>query len=188
MDTLANLLAEAVVVEPLGGRPVACCDIKALAVRTHAAGKVLVADVTLTGLDGCPVLRLGADVAVAKLDGAWCVVGTNGASAQAFPVEPDVAQPGGWRAMSDAAQVVASYLRCHPRVADIRYPGLKNDPSFAIAARTLVGGFGPLVDYRLEGDDRWHRLTCTDEDARVQVMRMEHALGVGGVYAGAHIG
>jgi len=80
-----------------------------------------------------------------------------------------------FRATSDAAQVVAAYLSCHPKVEAVRYPGLKDDPSFQIAARTLVGGFGPFVDYCVDGT--WHRFEATVADAKAQVMDLERALG-----------
>ena len=50
------------------------------------------------------------------------------------------------RSASDAAQVVACYLRCHPRVSRVSYPGLASDPSRPAAASVLHGGFGPVVD------------------------------------------
>lgn len=52
----------------------------------------------------------------------------------------------------DVAQVVANYLCCHPQVAKVWYPGLRGDAGFEVAARTLTGGFGPLVDFTLEKD------------------------------------
>ncbi|MBM6675237.1 PLP-dependent transferase [Olsenella uli] len=80
-----------------------------------------------------------------------------------------------WRALSDAAQVVANYLACHPRVEAVRYPGLKSDPDFPRAANTLVGGFGPRVAYRATGE--WHLWEADGRDARDQVMDLEAALG-----------
>ena len=80
-----------------------------------------------------------------------------------------------WRALSDAAQVVASYLACHPRVEAVRYPGLKSDPDFPRAANTLVGGFGPRVTYRVAGE--WRLWEADERDAREQVMELERALG-----------
>ena len=77
-------------------------------------------------------------------------------------------------AASDAAQVVAAYLACHPRVGAVRYPGLKTDPSFARATSQLVGGFGPYIDYtwkKLPGE--WHRFVAGDEDARTQIINFE---------------
>ncbi|WP_204831011.1 PLP-dependent transferase [Olsenella uli] len=76
-----------------------------------------------------------------------------------------------WRALSDAAQVVANYLVCHPRVEAVRYPGLKSDPDFGRAANTLVGGFGPRVAYRAAGE--WRLWEADDRDARDQVMELE---------------
>ena len=79
-----------------------------------------------------------------------------------------------WRALSDAAQVVANYLVCHPRVEAVRYPGLKSDPDFGRAANTLVGGFGPRVAYRAAGE--WRLWEADDRDARDQVMELERLL------------
>ena len=81
-----------------------------------------------------------------------------------------------WHASSDEAQVVAAYLRCHPRVRELRYPGLRGDPSFEVAARTLQGGFGPYVDYRLEEGTPWHRIACMGADPRETVIALERAL------------
>ena len=79
-----------------------------------------------------------------------------------------------WRLVSDVAQVVANYLRCHPRVEAVRYPGLKDDPLFDEAARTLVGGFGPHVAYRVAGE--WRRLDCGPVDAKELVLQLERSL------------
>ena len=79
-----------------------------------------------------------------------------------------------WREVSDVAQVVAYYLRCHPRVEAVRYPGLKGDPWFEEASHTLVGGFGPHVAYRMAGE--WYRLTCVPCDPRDAVMALERLL------------
>ena len=79
-----------------------------------------------------------------------------------------------WSEVSDVAQVVASYLRCHPRVEALRYPGLKEDPLFNEAAHTLVGGFGPFVDVRVAGE--WRHLEFEPCDAREAVLGLERAL------------
>ena len=81
-----------------------------------------------------------------------------------------------WRDVSDVAQVVANYLRCHPRVEQVRYPGLKSDPLFSEAACKLVGGFGPLVHYRVAGE--WHVLRCEPGDAKEFVMDLERSLEI----------
>ncbi len=82
-----------------------------------------------------------------------------------------------WREVSDVAQVVASYLRCHPRVEAVRYPGLKSDPDFEHAAHTLIGGFGPVVWYCTAGE--WHELVCEPGNAKDIVMALERVLGDG---------
>lgn len=79
-----------------------------------------------------------------------------------------------WRQVSDVAQVVANYLRCHPRVEAVRYPGLKSDPLFERAAQTLRGGFGPLVHYEVDG--QWHCLECSPGDAKDAVLELEERL------------
>lgn len=79
-----------------------------------------------------------------------------------------------WREVSDMAQVVANYLRCHPRVDEVRYPGLKSDPLFEEASHTLVGGFGPVIDYRT--GDIWHRLYCHHNEPKEGIMLLESEL------------
>lgn len=85
--------------------------------------------------------------------------------------------PERWRATSDAAQVVACYLACHPRVAEVRYPGLKADPDFARAANELRGGFGPRVAFRVVGEGgAWHLWEAGARDFRAQVSELEALL------------
>lgn len=81
-----------------------------------------------------------------------------------------------WRVVSDVAQVVANYLRCHPKVEAIRYPGLKSDVLFEEASRTLVAGFGPVVLYKAMGE--WHELVCESFDAKETVMVLERSLAI----------
>ena len=79
------------------------------------------------------------------------------------------------RKVSDAAQVVASYLSCHPRLEAVRYPGLKSDPDFPQAANRLIGGFGPRVAWRAFGAPagEWTLWEADERDAREQVMDLE---------------
>lgn len=53
------------------------------------------------------------------------------------------------RAASDCASVVATYLRCHPKVSSVRYMGLKQDPSKANAACVFRAGFGSSIDFQI---------------------------------------
>jgi O-acetylhomoserine (thiol)-lyase len=52
---------------------------------------------------------------------------------------------------SENAQRVAEYLKKHPKVAWVRYPGLKDDPTYATAAQYLKNGFGGMVVLGLKG-------------------------------------
>ena len=80
-----------------------------------------------------------------------------------------------WRQVSDVAQVVANFARCHPRVREVRYPGLKSDPVFEEASHTLVGGFGPVLWCRLDDGSCW-QITCTASDPRADCLYLEYHL------------
>ncbi|MBS6385718.1 MAG: PLP-dependent transferase, partial [Atopobium sp.] len=191
-ELLATLVSGGVtVVEPLAGVPVEVCDIKGRA----AAGELLVADVRTIGAEFSPACRLGAEIAVAEdarvpgyvvvcmrkccipwvaeaVEAKAC--STDDVTVSATGAEEQASARVSRHAASDAAQVVAAYLACHPRVEVVRYPGLKTDPNFARATSQLVGGFGPYVDYMWkESPGEWHRFTATDEDARTQIINFE---------------
>jgi len=55
------------------------------------------------------------------------------------------------RRHSENALKVARWLKDDPRVAWVRYPGLEEDPAFALAKRYLDGGFGGLVAFGVKG-------------------------------------
>ena len=191
-ELLATLVSGgATVVGPLSGVPVEVCDIKGRA----AAGELLVADVRAIGAEFSPACRLGAELAVAadaRVPGyvvvcmrkcciPWVAEAVEAKACSAEDVtvaatgaEEQKSARVSRHAASDAAQVVAAYLACHPRVEAVRYPGLKTDPNFARATSQLVGGFGPYVDYMWkESPGEWHRFTATDEDARTQIINFE---------------
>jgi O-acetylhomoserine (thiol)-lyase len=46
---------------------------------------------------------------------------------------------------------VAEFLKKHPKVAWVRYPGLKDDPTYATASRYLKNGFGGMVVFGVKG-------------------------------------
>ncbi len=48
------------------------------------------------------------------------------------------------------ALALADYLRSRSDVANVRYPGLTNDPSHPVAARQM-SGFGPILNFTLPG-------------------------------------
>ena len=184
---------------PLDGMPIGCVDIRALGELARERHAALVVDDTIPGVEGCAAVRLGAHVAYAELEDGLCLVAVSrdaeraleGIIARLYGLpqaegeQLDKAKKliegaaQGWRQASDVAQVVASYLTCHPRVAEVRYPGLKTDPTFATAARTLQRGFGPVVDFRLVGEQQWHRHTCVAEDPLTSVMGLECCLSAG---------
>lgn len=49
------------------------------------------------------------------------------------------------------ALAVAGYLKRHKSVAWVRYPGLEDDPSHAVASRVLSRGFGGMVVFGIKG-------------------------------------
>jgi O-acetylhomoserine (thiol)-lyase len=49
------------------------------------------------------------------------------------------------------ALAVARFLKGHPSVAWVRYPGLEDDPAHSTAARVLRGGFGGVVVFGIGG-------------------------------------
>ena len=52
---------------------------------------------------------------------------------------------------SENALKIAQHLAQHPEVAWVRYPGLKNDPSYPLASRDLKNGFGGMVVFGVKG-------------------------------------
>lgn len=52
---------------------------------------------------------------------------------------------------SENALAVAQYLKKHPKVSWIRYPGLPDDPSYTTASRDLKKGFGGMVVFGVKG-------------------------------------
>jgi O-acetylhomoserine (thiol)-lyase len=52
---------------------------------------------------------------------------------------------------SENALIIAQHLAQHPEVAWVRYPGLKNDPSYPAASKDLKNGFGGMVVFGVKG-------------------------------------
>ncbi|MBU4212067.1 MAG: aminotransferase class V-fold PLP-dependent enzyme [Kiritimatiellae bacterium] len=55
------------------------------------------------------------------------------------------------RQHSENALAIAHWLKKHPLVQWVMYPGLEDDPSHAVAARYLKKGFGGLVGFGIKG-------------------------------------
>lgn len=181
---------------PLDGQPVSCTDLRARGKEARELGVPLVVDAGVCGAWGCPAVRLGAHVELVELGRAGYLVALArdaerllpgacsrldtlpalGGEALASVLGELTCERLGWRQTSDTAQVVAAYLRCHPQVEELRYPGLKGDPSFEVAARTLQQGFGPVIDYRRSGSRGWTRLICADEGPKPLIAKLEGIL------------
>jgi O-acetylhomoserine (thiol)-lyase len=52
---------------------------------------------------------------------------------------------------SENALAIAQWLKNHPRVAWVNYPGLTDNPTHAVAARYLKKGFGGIVGFGIKG-------------------------------------
>jgi O-acetylhomoserine (thiol)-lyase len=52
---------------------------------------------------------------------------------------------------SENAVKVARFLKTHPKVTWVRYPGLEDDPTYPVARRYLKDGFGGMVVFGIEG-------------------------------------
>jgi O-acetylhomoserine (thiol)-lyase len=49
------------------------------------------------------------------------------------------------------ALAVAQYLKQHPLVSWVTYPGLKEDPNYPIASKYLKSGFGGIIGFGIKG-------------------------------------
>jgi cystathionine gamma-lyase len=153
------------------------CDIAAIAARVHAAGGLLMVDnTTMTPLLQRP-LDLGADVVVAADTKAPAghsdVLFGHVASRNSGFLDRvrnwrrlSGAVPGAFEAwlvhrgietlevrlerMCASAGVIAQRLAAHPKVRNLRYPGLVSDPSYEVASRQMAG-FGFLIGFELDG-------------------------------------
>lgn len=152
-------------------------------VATAPAPALVTADISVCGPFTCPAVMAGADIALDALStvpvtGPLCAVSLSRDAAsvagiattldalveEAGASESLIAQAStafaaapGYDARSqhvnDNALAVAPYLECHPNVAAVAYPGLKTDPSHAVAASVLAHGFGPLVAFAPAGGE-----------------------------------
>jgi cystathionine gamma-lyase len=155
------------------------CDIAAVGAAALAAGAVVLVDNTLaTPLLQQP-LALGADVSVVSatkalaghsdvLLGAVTVREAEAAARLRRARSRAGAVPGPFEAwlvhrslatlalrlerQQANALAVAEFLRSRPEVSGVRYPGLPDDPAFAVAARQM-SGFGPVVGFDVCGGE-----------------------------------
>ncbi|MFG3095167.1 cystathionine gamma-lyase [Streptomyces sp. NPDC048202] len=176
------------------------CDIRRLVEEAHARGALVAVDNTLATPLGQRPLELGADFAVAsgtkQLTGhgdvlLGYVVGRTGEAMDAVRRWRKIvgAIPGpmeAWLAhrsiatlplrvdrQNATALAVAEALRGRPEVSGLRYPGLPDDPSHAVAARQMRR-FGCVVSFTLPTRERAERF--------LEALRLvEDATSFGGV-------
>lgn len=151
------------------------CDLRAAAAQAKAAGSILSVDnTTMTALGQRP-LELGADIVVCSdtkaVSGHSDVLMGHVATRRGDLMERFAA----WRKFSgtiagpfeawlvyrgletlevrfarmcETARAVANLLALHPKVKAVRYPGLRQDPAHAIAARQMQT-FGSMISFTL---------------------------------------
>jgi cystathionine gamma-lyase len=151
------------------------CDLPALVEAAHEAGALVAVDNTTPTALGQQPLALGADYSVASdtkaLTGHSDLLLGHVAARQTVLLDPIRvwrtqigAIPGPmevWLAHRSLATLalrlerscanalaIAGFLQAHPAVLSVRYPGLPDDPSYALAARQM-SHFGPVVGFTL---------------------------------------
>jgi cystathionine gamma-synthase len=77
------------------------------------------------------------------------------------------------RRSSASALHLAERLVAHPQVAAVLYPGLRDHPGHAVAARQMSGGFGGMLSIRAKGGER-HAIATA---AKVQLWKRATSLG-----------
>jgi cystathionine gamma-synthase len=76
------------------------------------------------------------------------------------------------RAATDSAALLATWLRDHPRIAAVLYPGLQDHPGHAVATRQM-SGYGAMLSIRVRGGARAAIATA----ARVRLWKRATSLG-----------
>ena len=165
-------------IETPGNPTTRISDIAAIAEIAHAAGALFTVDSTWSGVLGQHPLELGADLVFHSLSKYFhghgdalggAVIGRKelidrirlfavtdlGACLSPFNA---------WQIMRSAetlplrmpkhssnAMAVAEFLEAHPKVAWVRYPGLKSHPQYAIACKQMTF-FSGMLNFDLKGD------------------------------------
>jgi cystathionine gamma-synthase len=155
-------------------------DVAAAAEVAHRCGATLVVDSTAASPVLSQPLRMGADIVMHSatkginghsdvLAGALSVADADAPIWQTIRADRDMAGavlgpmeawlltrgmrtlPLRMREMSRNAMTLAAYLRDHPQVEAVLYPGLPDHPGHDIAARQMQGGFGGLLSFIVKG-------------------------------------
>jgi cystathionine gamma-lyase len=64
------------------------------------------------------------------------------------------------RAQSETAMKLAHWLKGHPKVSRVLYPGLEDHPGHALASRLMGEHFGGMVTFELKGDKAQTATAC----------------------------
>ena len=174
-------------------------DIAALAEVAHAAGALLVVDNTFASPYLQRPLLLGADVVVHSttkylgghsdvVGGALIVRDAELADRLAYHENAMGSVPGPfdcWLVLrgiktlgvrmdrhESNARAVVDFLVAHPKVAEVRWPGLAGHPGHEVAARQMRG-FGGMVSFR----HRDGQQAALDMVARTEVFTLGESLG-----------
>jgi len=174
-------------------------DIAALAEVAHAAGALLVVDNTFASPYLQQPLLLGADVVVHSttkylgghsdvVGGALIVRDAELADRLAYHENAMGSVPGPfdcWLVLrgiktlgvrmdrhESNARAVVDFLVAHPKVAEVRWPGLAGHPGHEVAARQMRG-FGGMVSFR----HRDGQQAALDMVARTEVFTLGESLG-----------
>lgn len=153
-------------------------DIAEIAEITHEAGALLSVDSTWSGLVTQRPLALGADLVMHSLSkyinghgdaigGAMIGPAAIVEKLRRFAVVDlgaCISPFNAWQIMRGSATLplrierhcanalrVAEFLEAHPKVAWVRYPGLKSHPQHAVAARQMQG-FSGMLNFDIKGD------------------------------------
>jgi cystathionine gamma-synthase len=175
-------------------------DIAAVAAIAHRAGARLVVDSTVATPVFTRPLALGADLVMHSaskyLNGHSDVIAGALATARSDPwwerIKRLRAQHGlilgpfeAWlllrgmrtleprvKAAAESAVLLATWLRRHPGVAAVLYPGLPDHPGHAVAARQMTG-YGAMLSIRLRGGEG----AAIAAAARVRLWKRATSLG-----------
>ncbi|AXA95093.1 MULTISPECIES: PLP-dependent aspartate aminotransferase family protein [Microbacterium] len=168
-----------VCIEAIANPTTKVADVAALAEIAHASDALLMVDSTFTPPPLYRPLHDGADLVVHSLtkyiNGHGDAMGgaVIGRRELIEPIKADamvdvggvispfnawqiqrgsVTLPLRMRQHTASAAAIAAFLEDDPRVAFIRYPGLRTHPDHALATRQFTAGFGGMMAFAVDGD------------------------------------
>ena len=164
-------------------------DIAAAADIAHAVGAILGVDATVTGAVTTNPISFGADIvfhSVTKyLNGHSDVLGgalitreknarwdelklsRNKVAAPLAPFECWLLMRGlrtlflRFRESSNNAKAIARHFSSHPKIQEVLYPGLASHPSYEVAKKQMLDGFGGMMSLLIRTDFAGAQKFCT---------------------------